>query len=300
MNRWEKILRHRWGRWERTRIRPFFRSDVEDIPYDHPVYALISISRELRDSGISQKRRYIRFTCIIPRTDRLIRTSFNYRLACHRRLRSTLRAADFEISIRQIREKKKEKRDSPYTRRDSSVDARHHGTERWTACWQLSPTKQLIADQFSKHTTQLSLPRHPLQRSRNLRILVSPCTLDRIIDRAIFNVRPEVHGSSPELNLSLISFDSFLFLFFFCFEKKARHGKAKPRGKDDTRGTFDGKSRRNSNGARVFRITHGTYRFKYTERACAMPRLRRPETALLVSPSLSPSSFRPRLSFLLR
>lgn len=219
MNRWEKILRHRWGRWERTRIRPFFRSDVEDIPYDHPVYALISISRELHDSGISQKRRYIRFTCIIPRADRLIRTSFNYRLACHRRLRSTSRAADFEISIRQIREKKKEKRDSPYTRRDSSVDARHHGTERWTACWQLSPTKQLIADQFSKHTTQLSLPRHPLQRSRNLRILVSPCTLDRIIDRAIFNVRPEVHGSSPELNLSLISFDSFLFLFFLFREE---------------------------------------------------------------------------------
>lgn len=102
-----------------------------------------------------------------------------------------------------------------------------------------------------------------------------------------------------ELIPNLVRFFSIPF-FFFCFEKKARRGKAKPRGKDDTRGTFDGKSRRNSNGARVFRITHGTYRFKYTERACAMPRPRRPETALLVSPSLSPSSFRPRLSFLLR
>lgn len=255
MNRWEKILRHRWGRWERTRIRPFFRSDVEDIPYDHPVYALISISRELRDSGISQKRRYIRFTCIIPRADRLIRTSFNYRLACHRRLRSTLRAADFEISIRQIREKKKEKRDSPYTRRDSSVDARHHGTERWTACWQLSPTKQLIADQFSKHTTQLSLPRHPLQRSRNLRILVSPCTLDRIIDRAIFNVRPEVHGSSPELNLSLISFDSFLFLFFFFVSRRRRGVEKRNREERTTRAA---RSMAKADGTRMELVSFGS------------------------------------------
>lgn len=46
------------------------------------------------------------------------------------------------------------------------------------------------------------------------------------------------------------------------------------------RGTFDGKSRRNSNGARVFRITHGTYRFRYTECACAVPRRRRPKTTL--------------------
>lgn len=49
------------------------------------------------------------------------------------------------------------------------------------------------------------------------------------------------------------------------------------------RGTFDGKSRRNSNGARVFRITHGTYRFRYTECACAVPRRRRPKTTLRFS-----------------
>lgn len=99
-----------------------------------------------------------------------------------------------------------------------------------------------------------------------------------------------------ELIPNLVRF--FSIPFFFLFREEGEVWK--PRGKDDTRGTFDGKSRRNSNGARVFRITHGTYRFKYTERACAMPRPRRPETALLVSPSLSPSSFRPRSSFLFR
>lgn len=40
----------------------------------YPFIDVISISRVLHDRGISQKRRYIRFTYIIPRTDRLIRT----------------------------------------------------------------------------------------------------------------------------------------------------------------------------------------------------------------------------------
>lgn len=81
-----------------------------------------------------------------------------------------------------------------------------------------------------------------------------------------------------------------IFLFLFCFEKRAKRIRTdgeKRNREERTRGTFDGKSRRNSNGARVFRITHGTYRFKYTERACAMPRPRRPETALRFSISFS-------------
>lgn len=152
------------------------------------------------------------------------------------------------------KKKRKREKDSPYTRRDSSVDARHRDTERWTACWQLSPTKQLTADQFSKRTTTLTTG-HPLQRSKNLRTLVSRCSLDRIIDRAIFNVQPGVHGSSPMNFFFLLSFDSCLkasFYSFFSFEEKAKRKRAnavKRSREERTRGTFDGKSRRNSNGA---------------------------------------------------
>ena len=75
------------------------------------------------------------------------------------------------------------------------------------------------------------------------------------------------------------------------------------RRKDDesTRDTFDGKSRRNSNGALVsFGSRTERYRFRYTECACAVPRQRRPKTTLrfsLFSTSFSPWSFLPPLDF---
>lgn len=91
----------------------------------------------------------------------------------------------------------------------------------------------------------------------------------------------------------------FSIPFFFCFEKKARCGNR------EERTTRAARSMAKADGTRMELVSFGsrterTYRFKYTERACAMPRPRRPETALLVSPSLSPSSFRPRSSFLFR
>lgn len=93
---------------------------------------VISISRELHDSGISQKRRYIRFTYIIPRTDRLIRRS--RRLIIVRLSSSASIKPASKFPSRYAKRKEEERRDSPYTRRDSSVDARHRDTERWTAC----------------------------------------------------------------------------------------------------------------------------------------------------------------------
>lgn len=109
------------------------------------------------------------------------------------------------------------------------------------------------------------------------------------VHRASHPQRRSSTGSAWSMNLFLRSIPrGFFSIPFFVSRRRseAKNGR-RNRAKKGTRGTFDGKSRRNSNGARVFRITHGTYRFKYTGRACAVPRPTRPETALRFSISLS-------------
>lgn len=102
-----------------------------------------------------------------------------------------------------------------------------------------------------------------------------------------------------ELIPNLVRFFSIPFFFV----SRRRRGVEKRNREERT--TRAARSMAKADGTRMELVSFGsrterTYRFKYTERACAMPRPRRPETALLVSPSLSPSSFRPRSSFLFR
>lgn len=285
-----------------SRVDASSRLDRMSQGYLYPFIDVISISRVLHDSGISQKRRYIRFTYIIPRTDRLIRT---------RSRRLIIARFDVIIGFDQLceparclrnfhrdmkgrrgggRRKKKEK-NSPYTRRDSSVDARHRDTERWTACWQLSTTKQLTADQFSKRTTLLSLT----ERSNNLRITIFSRS---DVHRSSHLQRRSSTGSAWSIiDEFILMFDSptIFFYSFFRFEKKARR---KTGAETERRKRRAARSMAKADGTRMELVSFGsrTERIGLSIRnalaRCPDQDAPRPR---FVSPFLSPSSFLPNI-----
>lgn len=269
MNRWKRFLlrlfeeEEKEGGWKSVHS---FESSLsrdsigcQGYLYDHPVYAfieVISISRELHDSGISGKRRYIRFTYIIPRADKLIRTRSRRLIIVRLSSSASINfASRLEISIERCA-KRKEKERRTHRIRDVIVPLMHvtvtlNGGQHVDSC---HPRNNWLPINF-RNALRLSLP---ATLSNDPRIFVlsyhdALSIVSSIEPSSTFNRECMVHHRWIFFSFSRsTSRPKASFYSFFSFEEKAKRKRAnavKRSREERTRGTFDGKSRRNSNGA---------------------------------------------------
>lgn len=269
MNRWKRFLlrlleeEEKEGGWKSVHS---FESSLsrdsigcQEYLYDHPVYAfieVISISRELHDSGISGKRRYIRFTYIIPRADKLIRTRSRRLIIVRLSSSASINfASRLEISIERCAKRKGKERKT-HRIRDVIVPLMHvtvtlNGGQHVDSC---HPRNNWLPINF-RNALRLSLP---ATLSNDPRIFVlsyhdALSIVSSIEPSSTFNRECMVHHRWIFFSFSRsTSRPKASFYSFFSFEEKAKRKRAnavKRSREERTRGTFDGKSRRNSNGA---------------------------------------------------
>lgn len=269
MNRWKRFLlrlfeeEEKEGGWKSVHS---FESSLsrdsigcQGYLYDHPVYAfieVISISRELHDSGISGKRRYIRFTYIIPRADKLIRTRSRRLIIVRLSSSASINfASRLEISIERCAKRKGKERRT-HRIRDVIVPLMHvtvtlNGGQHVDSC---HPRNNWLPINF-RNALRLSLS---ATLSNDPRIFVlsyhdAPSIVSSIEPSSTFNRECMVHHRWIFFSFSRsTSRSKDSFYSFFSFEEKAKRKRAnavKRSREERTRGTFDGKSRRNSNGA---------------------------------------------------
>lgn len=264
---------------------------------------VISISRELHDSGISQKRRYIRFTYIIPRTDRLIRRS--RRLIIVRLSSSASIKPASKFPSRYAKRKEEERR--THRIRDVIVPLMHvtvtlNGGQHVDSC---HPRNNWLPINF-RNTLQLSPPATP--SSNNPRIFV-------LSYHDVLSIVSSIEPSSTFdrkcmvrhrwINLFLLSFDSRPNDFFIPFfvSRRERSEYERTEKSETARKERAARSMAKADGTRMELVSFGsrTERIGLSIRnalaRCPDQGAPRPR---FVSPFLSPSSFRLRSSFFLK